>query len=73
MTAFVNSKSTLDICLKFVFIEMLDKLYTYTVCCIKSCLSRENPQHNSSLLRPIEIQVYTTLSEARLYLRLKAS
>jgi len=33
---FVNLISTLVICLKFVFIEMLDKLITYIVCWYKT-------------------------------------
>jgi hypothetical protein len=33
---FVNLISTLVICLKFVFIEMLDKLITYIVCLYKT-------------------------------------
>jgi len=31
MTVFVNFNSTLDICLKFIFIEMFDNFITYTV------------------------------------------
>jgi hypothetical protein len=33
---FVNFNSTLVICLKFVFIEMLDNLITYIVCWYKT-------------------------------------
>jgi hypothetical protein len=36
MRSKVNIISTLVICLKFVFIEMLDKLITYIVCWYKT-------------------------------------
>jgi hypothetical protein len=47
---FINLISTLVICLKFVFIEMLDKLITYIVCWYKTLYQ----------VLPVVILVHTT-------------
>ena len=63
MRSKVNIISTLVICLKFVFIEMLDKLITYSVLVqdfvsgLACCLNK--PHHNSSLSRLVVILVHT--------------
>ena len=65
MYKFVNLISTLVICLKFVFIEMLDKLITYINVFVQDFVSGlaccvNKPQHNSSRKRLVVILVHTT-------------
>jgi hypothetical protein len=60
---FVDLISTLVICLKFVFIEMLDKLITYIVCWCKTLYQAcgvNKPHQNSSLSWLVVILVHTT-------------
>jgi hypothetical protein len=62
MYKFVNLNSTLVICLRFVFSEMLDKLITYIVCLYKTLYHVLPVVRTNRIATPrlVEILVHTT-------------